>query len=102
MIKIILCLLLTGRAAGSVTDPDSLKEPDPIPQREAPKEDGGEDAGIRCVAIKSLWGGNCNVVIFKCSDNSFREDGKCYPPDWEIPWKNTPDPPFANEVINIR
>lgn len=96
MTKIILCLFLSGCAAGSVVDSEDLKEPAPIKQRPAPVEDAGSDdasSNVKCVLIRTHWGGNCKLDEYKCDDGSYRLDGKCYP-SWELPHKNDPAPPF--------
>lgn len=95
MWKFIFSLALVGCAAGSVTDPESLKEPTKAPQKEAPKEDAGlEDSGITCGIVESAWAGNCVVNLIECSDGTQKFDSKCYPPAWHPPWKDGPDPPF--------
>lgn len=98
MLKLtILCLLLAGCAAGSTAD--LLSEPResvPEPQRPAPApvDAGGTDAGhVTCVLVRSIVGGDCVLDEYKCDDGSYRLDGRCYPPAWEVPWKNLPDPP---------
>ena len=94
---LLALLLLTGCAVGSTTDPADLREPTPEAQRPAPApvEDAGSlDAGhVTCVLIRTHWGGNCKLDEYRCDDGSYRLDGRCYPPAWEVPWKNLPDPP---------
>jgi len=97
MLKLtILCLLLAGCAAGSTADLSEPRESVPEPQRPAPApvDAGGTDAGhVTCVLVRSIVGGDCVLDEYKCDDGSYRLDGRCYPPAWEVPWKNLPDPP---------
>lgn len=94
--KLILCLLLTGCAVGSTTDPEVLKPPPIEPQRPAPVEpDAGQPDPIpqSCKLIRTIWGGNCKLDEYQCADGTWKLDGKCYP-SWELPHQNDPDPPF--------
>lgn len=95
--KLILCLLLTGCAAGSVVDPETLKEPPSEPQKPSVIQEGPKDPTPipeNCKLIRTVRGGNCILEEYKCADGSYRLDGRCYPPDWEFPHKNDPYPPF--------
>lgn len=94
--RILLAFVLSGCAAGSVVDPETLKLPPTEPQRPAPIQEGPKDPTPipqSCKLIRTVWGGNCRLDEYKCEDGSYRLDGRCYPPDWAPPWENIPDPP---------
>lgn len=96
---LFLSFLLIGCAEGSSPIPEDVLNP-PVshpPQRQAPNQDDVQSPSNRCTLIRTIWSGNCKLEEFKCEDGSYRLDGRCYPPDWEPPWKNIPDPPFKRE-----
>lgn len=94
--RIALCLLMVGCAHGVVDEPEK-SPPIQEPRIRVPQGDAGnqspESPGVKCVLIRTIYGGNCVLHEYKCEDGSYRLDGKCYPPDWEPPWENLPDPP---------
>ena len=90
----LIALLCCSCAAGSVAEPEEIKTPPINAQRPAPIEPVEVDAGpsVKCVLVRTVWGGNCKLDEFKCDDGTWRLDGKCYPPAWSPP--NLPDPPY--------
>ncbi len=94
--NIAFCLLLVGCAHGVVDDPES--PPIQEPRVQVPQVDAGmntpEPPKVKCVLNRTIYGGNCVLHEYKCEDGSYRLDGRCYPPDWVLPWEHIPDPPF--------
>jgi len=92
--KFFLLLALSGCAVGSTTDPESLKDPPLLPQRDPPEEPVEIIVPhVKCTFVRAHWGGNCVINEFICDDGSYRLDSRCYPPDWKFPWEDLPDPP---------